>query len=140
MKDITVNKQKLIEVLEKNKKEHIKEYDLAMIGYKINVVKEYKSQLRKFRTLSDEEVENFNLGLNTTLPTSHKDDFDLVIGMLTASIDDTLEITENQYRKYYLNKWDWHYSWTLTNSGNVGIGTSSPEGQLYLKSHKLDVD
>jgi PleD family two-component response regulator len=136
MKDITVNKQKLIEVLEKNKKEHIKEYDLAMIGYKINVVKEYKSQLRKFRKLSDEEVKNFSLGLNTSLPTSHEDDFDLVIGMLNASVDDTLEITENQYREYYLNQWGWYSRWTLSNSGNVGIGTSSPEGQLYLSNHQ----
>ena len=136
MNDITVDKQKLIEILEKNKKEHIKEYDLAMIGYKINVVKEYKSKLREFRKLGDSEISEFSKQIQVPLPTSHEDDFDIVIGMLKVSEDELISITENQYREYYLNQWGWYSRWTLSNSGNVGIGTASTEGQLYLSNHQ----
>jgi len=129
---LRVNKQKLIDVLEKNKKEHIKTYDLAMIGYKINIENAYKDKLNQFKKLKGDEFLKFNININVTMPTSHEDDFDIVIGMLSVSEDNEVYITENQYREYYLNQWSWYRGWSISNSGNVGIGTSSPEGQLYL--------
>lgn len=127
MKSVTVKKKDLIKALKKNRAIHEKEYEEAIGGYRLEAEQKVSELLDKIKSGVDFQVQ---LYLNE--PESHLEDYDSVIGMLEVANEKTLEITTEEYRKYYQNKWDWHQSWKVANDGyatlyNVsGMGNAKP--------------
>ena len=125
MEKIKVKKEKLISVLKENKIKHIEDYEKAVLGYKINVKKALSVKQKELKNLPLLELGKFNPSLDIFMPTSHENDFDTVIGMLEVCEDTEILINNDEYKQYYLNEWSWKRGWYLSNSANVGIGTSA---------------
>ena len=122
MNIVKVKKNDLIKVLEENKKKHVKDYEHAIHGYKIQL---HKQLLDKLEKLSNGDVADTNFK-DLYMPESHENDYDVVIGMLGVTEEKIIELTQSDYRAYYLDDWTWRRSWVGLNAGYIGIGSDSP--------------
>lgn len=101
--EVTVKKPELLEALKANREKHIAEYREALQGYRDKV-------RARLVVLLDEVVtadEDWLPTIAYPRPTSHVDDYDRVIRMLTMSVEDQISIREDQFACYVLDDWHW---------------------------------
>jgi len=135
MEKIKVNKLNLLEVLNKNRNQHIEDYKLAVEGYKILSKKALQKKLKELKNLNDENYNEFSLYFShIEKPVSHEDDFDTVIGMLNITIETDINISASEYKQYYLNEWQWKRDWYFSNTGYMGAaGSAGISGSAGIK-------
>ena len=116
MNKVFVKKEDLIKVLTENRDIHAKEYEEARKGYAIMAVDALDAKLKVIK-----EGKEFNMYFNdlNSPPESHVEDFQNVIDMLGVTEQVDVEITMDDYLKYYKNNWSWHQGWNLSNKGYV---------------------
>ena len=113
MDKVKVNKEDLISILKTNRDQHGKDYNDAVGGYLMTVEAELKKTLRKVR-----KGEEFDLYFrDLSKPDSHVKEYNDVIDMLSVSKDDDVNISMEDYLKYYKNEWNWCVSWSSQNTG-----------------------
>ena len=116
MKTVSMNKTKLLAIIEDNRTAHIREYNNAVKQYKIDLLNEVNN-------LHNELTELFNGKTNQTTieqahklswkpgqlpqPEAHIEDYDRVIEMLRLSVDDHINLSANEFDSYVRNKWAW---------------------------------
>lgn len=111
MKTVRVNKHELIELLKKNRNKHEQEYKEAFKGYiKISIEK------------LEESLEQFKAGKLTELkwreapPRDNTKDYDRVLEMLKLSVDNEIELTNDEFSNYVQDDWSWKDSWLMSNT------------------------
>ena len=112
MNTVTVNKTDLIKVLTENRDKHQTEYNEAYEGYKLLVIKAIEEKLEKVKS-----GEKFNMYFENlqSAPDCHVEDYQNVIDMLSITSDTSIQITMEDYLKYYKNNWSWVHGWSLSN-------------------------
>lgn len=111
MRKVTINQEKLLEILRENRETHKADYEDAYKGY-LETCKEKLEQL----------LEEFNAGDRETVqwsqipPQNQVKDYDRVIRMLELSVDDEVELTVDEFANYVQDDWHWKESWALSNS------------------------
>lgn len=111
MNKIRVSKEKLLDILRKNRDIHCKESAMLMFEYKTAI----KNTLNKL-------AEKANAGENVNIkelfahpePHSYEKDYNDAIGMLELCVDATLEIDKNEYRQFVLDDWNWKSSFAMS--------------------------
>ena len=97
--------------------------------------KEFEATLVKIK--AGEKFETFFRNLHK--PDSHVKEYTDVLDMLGISRDEEIQISMQDYLKYYKNEWDWADNWKMSNSGyatlyntvgTVGIGSITPKELL----------
>jgi len=131
MKTIRVQKSKLLEILRKNRAEHREIFLKAQQKFREVAIQELDKQLQAAR-----EGQRFVLRRITQLiePQDYTAKYDRAIQMLEMSVDDTIEITNQEFQNFIQDIWNWSRSWALSNSGYV----SSPK--LAALSGETDED
>lgn len=114
MKTVTIQKSKLTEILTKNRADHREIFLKAQEGYRAAVILLLDEQLKRARDGKDADIQKF---IAVTQPEDHTEDYDRVLSMLEMSVDDTIEVTSEEFRNYVQDKWNWSRSWALSNSG-----------------------
>lgn len=100
MNSIRMNKNDLIKILESNRQSHIQEYNEAMDNWYQEYQRLLTEEMGKDKSDSDGYVQ-------LTKPESHEKDYDRTISMLNHSIDNEVEISQNEYKMYVLDEWSW---------------------------------
>ena len=114
MKEVVVRKSELVEALKKNKNIHIKKYNKATIDFKNLVIKGLEKNLKLAK---EKGVLKTNLDLPVSPPLNYAESYDEAIGMLELSIEDTVLLDRDNYRRYYTDKWEWSRAFNATVSG-----------------------
>ena len=116
MKAVTIKKKELIKILKKNRDAHAEEYKEAYEGYKMTCIEELEARLEKVKN-----GEDFNMNfIDVREPDNHVEDYQNVIDMLEVGEEKSVQISMEQYLKYYKNKWEWHRSWEMSNAHYIG--------------------
>jgi len=110
---------KLLEALNLNREQHIKDYDTAEKVYKEVLVLELKSLLEKAE--AGEEVEHV-ISLRT--PTSHVREYDQAITMLEMTSDTEIEIDGSTFAKLVMDEWDWQGLFTRNTKAYTSIAST----------------
>jgi len=132
MKEVNIKKSEVLEALKKNREQFKKDYTVALEGYRLSIINIMGNYLRDFKKLKLEEIDTFpNVPYSYNKPQNHTEEFDTAISMLELEVNDTITLTANEYKQYFLNKWSWYERWRVDNEGNIGIGTDSPGLQLH---------
>lgn len=105
MNKIRVSKARLLTKLKENRDIHIKEYEEVYDEYQVDVIAKMKKLLSAAKKVNRLKEIDTRVGLNP--PRSNETDYNMAIKMLEFSIDDELEITQNEFEQYVLNEWDW---------------------------------
>jgi hypothetical protein len=111
MFEAEVNKEVLIIALERNKSNHVATYERAWEKYREAVLAEAARQLDEFKAGKGTRI---MVGL--TPPSNHENDYEIVLGLLKMSTESTVTLSDNDFRQYVLDDWDWKQQWATVNS------------------------
>ncbi|MFN0203469.1 MAG: hypothetical protein ACKVTZ_18220 [Bacteroidia bacterium] len=113
--EISVKKEDLLVILKRNREQHKKDFDRAIYFWQ----KRFKEVLEE---VSEETYTVFPKSLErvrNSCPDSCVKEYDDIIDMFEMSINDTIILTSDAYRKFCKDEWDWKSStygnWYYTN-------------------------
>lgn len=114
MDRVILKKSQLLEVVKKNRETHIDDYKDALSGFK----EQRKKILTKMAEKADRGEEEIDISplWNLRKPDSHQKDYDRVISMLTHHVGETVELSNDDFGRYFQDEWDWKEGWTTSNS------------------------
>ena len=98
-----IEKLKLLNEIKANRKRHIDQYNEAVVEFK----SEYLKKLKEMIDNADKEI---ILYIQLRKPESHEEDYNLIISMLEMSSETHIEITQDEFENYVLDKWPWRDS------------------------------
>lgn len=111
---VRMDKERLLERIKKNRDEHRKIYEEAMEGWKRAVITALEQA-----TKDALEGKAYHISFHLPQPEDHTDEYDTVIELLEASLDDEFELTYGQFSNYVLDKWGWQHHF-LDNASGYG--------------------
>lgn len=103
-------KEVLIKQIQENRDTHRSVFEAALEGYRTEAVKRLERQIEEIK--AGKLVSHFSL----TLPEDHTDDYDTVLSMLNACVDEEIELTMSDYAMYMLDEWSWKKQFITSNS------------------------
>ena len=134
---ITVEKKRILEIIKRNKENHVEEYKEAMKGYRVGVVAGLEKLMGNIQDMSNEvelsleEARNggklktsFSLDVYSPFtdlikPESHEKEYETVIGMIELDTGVEVELDRGEYRNYVQDDWDWSDSFNQQVSGSL---------------------
>jgi len=122
MKNIKAKKTEVLEILKKNRALHEEIFIEAQKVYREEVIRQLDEALKNAR-----EGRGFPGYLEIKTPENHTKDYDRVIRMLELSVEDTIELAENEVQIYVMDQWTWSHQWAASNSRYLMSNEASPE-------------
>lgn len=124
---VTVNKVQLLEILQKNLKNHIDEFAKACDIYRAKLAEEINSNLALLESylvaLKNSDFNNQpdapRLSNKLPKPVSYAVHYERAIGMLKLHSKDEMTIDLSTYQKYVEDDWEWSSSAKVSNSSYV---------------------
>lgn len=115
MKTVTVSKAEFIDKVAANREKHRAVFESAQEGYREFLVSELDKRL-------DEAKRGLPVSryIIADEPEDHTDDYDTVLEMARMSVDDIIEVTQQEFAWYVLDKWTWKQQW----AGSVSTYTA----------------
>jgi hypothetical protein len=111
METVKVRRNELLEKLSVNRDNHRTLFLEAQQGYRELVIQELDRSLRDAR--EGREIRTF---IRMEAPQDHTGDYDTVIAMLNMSVDDTVELSSQEFRCFVQDQWQWAHAALVTNS------------------------
>ena len=102
MESVRVDKKALIKDLKKNLGQHRAIFEQAVEGYRKLAVQQLTGHINRIK--KGELVEVY---VRLPLPEDHSRDYERVIQMLERSLDETVPLSETDFRAYVQDDWDW---------------------------------
>lgn len=111
MKTVKVNKDWLKEIVARNRAGHRVQFERAFEGYRAECIRVLGENLDAFR-----RGERSRLVWSEYPPEDHTKEYDRVLAMLEASVDITIELTNQEFAQYAQDNWEWHERWVMSNA------------------------
>lgn len=99
---VTVKKDRLRDRLNSYRLIHLKAFEKAIAGFRLAAAKILNERIVEIR-----EARTTNLFVNLDVPESRVKDYDDALTMLDWWEGDDVELTQDQFRAYVLDEWDW---------------------------------
>ena len=106
MKNVIVEKKKLLEALKENREKHQKDYDEALENWAGTARIQLADELDDLKNCPEDASLFFDL----PKPESYVKDYDRAIAMVEMDVRDTLEMSEMDFRQFVLDEWGWKES------------------------------
>lgn len=109
MRTVTVTTQDFLTRVRANRDNHRDVFEQALEGYRNRLTAELEKRVRDLgrgRTIDQ------YIGLPE--PEDHTDDYDRIITMAEMSVNDTVELKEEEFAMYVMDQWRWKQSFTDT--------------------------
>jgi hypothetical protein len=117
METVEVDKMKLVQTLEKNKADHVKEFEEAWDAYAEKLVANLTAMLDAAKSGDVAEVQ---LHINLTKPENHEADYDRAIEMLEWEVHNTVELQEHEFANLVQDNWGWARIFAESYHSNTG--------------------
>lgn len=108
LKTINIRKTELLKKLCENKEKHEKDYKIALSGFRVDCLDKLKDAMKDAK----KGLTPNNLSFGE--PSCHSEDYQTMIEMLEMSVDDELEITYEQFKRYVKDEWEWKRSFDIS--------------------------
>ena len=110
MKSVWIKKQDLLAKVKENRELHSKLYLEAVDGFKKAVVEKLELYLE------DTKKGKYHSSYHLEEPINQLADYDRVIAMLEMSINEDIELSDQEFDQYVLDNWHWKSMVSLRNS------------------------
>lgn len=110
MEKITIKKEKLKEIIVKNRAEHRDIFLKAQGRYREEVIKQLDSMLADAR-----DGKRIRVAINLVEPQDHTDDYDRAIKMLELAEEESMVLSEVDIACYVMDQWGWSRNWAVSN-------------------------
>jgi hypothetical protein len=104
---VKVNRLKLLEVLQNNKKTHVDEFNKAIVQFRKDVIEEMTTLLDR---VTKGETLRTGLQQNVMQPVSHEKEYDKAITKYSMSVDDEIYLNDPQFDQLVMDNWQWKNS------------------------------
>ncbi len=111
MQKVTVNKVNLLVKLTANRKQHRETFEQALEGYRQEVIERLDKACQDAKD-GKKIVTYFQIDK----PFDQTGDYDRAIKMLEWSLDDTHELTQEEFAQYVMDDWEWSSRTNITNT------------------------
>jgi hypothetical protein len=118
MKDVKVNREQLEQKVQENRNAHRAVFEDAQKNYRDLVIEELDKMLADAR--SGRKIIRAVL---LPEPEDHTEDYDRVLAMLDMSVDEVIELEEEDFKCYVLDQWGWQRSFA-SNTMRYSSGNS----------------
>lgn len=119
MKTVTVAKDKLQNVLKANRFEHRHNFEEAQKGYRAKAIEVLDKALQDAR-----EGRKIRTYIELEAPIDQTKDYDRAIQMLEMSVDENIQLSEQEFAEYVLDDWSWKHQFTATHALYAGANGS----------------
>lgn len=116
MKEVTINKDALVERIQSNRDAHRGLYDEAIKGYYLAVARWLDIQQENLNT-----GEPFETYFNEPRPEDHTNDYDVVLDMLSMSVADTITLSQREFAQYVRDEWGWKQEFLMSASNYTSL-------------------
>lgn len=110
-KEFSVNKARLLGVLQENRIKHKENFTLAMRGYRAAMVQELEKKLAAAR--EDKDVDH---SIKLPRPEDHTEDYDRAIQIVEWSEGDEFTVSVREFESFVNDRWSWSDHFAFTNS------------------------
>lgn len=111
MREVKVLKEELLIKLRQNRDKHEETYKDAMDQYRRDMEAVLFGMIDDMR--EKKEIKHF---IEMDVPECHLDDYDGIIGLLEMSTDIYVDLSDYEYKRYVLDRWDWQESFAKNTS------------------------
>ena len=137
MKEINIEKTKLLEVIRANRDRHLADYTTAMREYVLEITEDVHGlgkELLQFKNTVDtldtsvavsaDDLKTFTTALTKvssawyqkagchTQPVSFAKEYDSIIRKLELSHDEIIQLSDAEFEKYVMDNWQWKQEFT----------------------------
>lgn len=111
MDEVKVKREKLLEVVRKNRKAHRDLFLKAQEGYRKDMIAELDQMLQDAK-----DGKQIRRAVMMPEPQDHTADYDRVITMLEMSVDKEIELDSEAFDNYVMDNWAWRAHAMATNT------------------------
>ncbi|KKM74264.1 hypothetical protein LCGC14_1402120 [marine sediment metagenome] len=115
MDTVTVRVKELLATVKENREAHRTLFLTAQGNYREQMVKELDSMLADARA-----GRRIRRAVSMPEPEDHTADYDRVIRMLEMSVDEEVELHEDDFSRYVMDQWEWARSFASNTMAYVG--------------------
>lgn len=115
MRTVRLDRDAFVSAVQENRDNHRAVFEEALEGYRDRWVAELERRLRDVRR--GREV---NQIFRLPEPEDHTDDYDRVLTMARMSVDDIVELSEDEFAMYVMDQWSWKGNFTRTTTMYTG--------------------
>lgn len=107
--DITVSRNKLLDILKENYQKHCTEYEAAKVRYRVFAIKQLKERLDQLQDPGEWRTLKLStyLSFRAAPPPTYAKDYQDVIDLLEMCEDAKISISAHQFRCWCKDDWDW---------------------------------
>lgn len=102
MQTITVSKDDLLTTLKANLEEHQNTFDRAQEQYRQRIIEALDRRLQDAR-----DGKRISTYINLPEPVNYTEEYRTAIAMVEWAVGDTVDLTQRDFERYVLNKWEW---------------------------------
>lgn len=113
---IKVKKSDLLDKIKVNKENHKKEYEEAVVAYRIEARKQLNQQKKSL------EKGDLNLRLNLVAPVNMEAEYDKLIQIFEWEVEDHVELSTGEFNEYVLDETQFAVSAKMLNSTYLAAG------------------
>lgn len=111
MQIVRVKKTELLEKLKANRDEHRQIFLEALDGYHEAAMAALEERIKEAK-----ENKRVNLFFTLEQPVDQTKEYDRVIKMLEMSVDDEVELTQQEFANYVMDDWSWMGQFLASNA------------------------
>ncbi len=116
MQRVTVDKAKFVERVTKNRDGHRRTFEKALRGYRARMIAELERRIDDLHR--GRRIDQY---IRLPEPEDHTADYDRVLTMAAMSIDDTVELTQDEFAMYVMDQWRWKQDFTETTAHYLAV-------------------
>lgn len=120
MRQIKVNKTKLIKILKDNREEHRGLFLEAQKAFRQVAINALDEQLKAAR---DGKPFQLQVLVSLQAPQDHTKDYDRCIAMLEMSVEKEVIVSDQEFQNFVQDTWSWSRNWALSNQSYVSSGS-----------------
>lgn len=122
MRDVEVDKARLVEALTTNRRTHTADFELAWDGFVVKARENVEAILDELKKAPRGKAPQLHIGLAP--PQDHTIDYDRALEMCDWELGETVTLTEEEFQQFVQDDWNWKHAFSLSNQ--LYTGSPSP--------------
>lgn len=114
MNSVTMDKGKLLAIVQANKERHRQLYHEAHEAFMDKAIKNFEELLGRAKR------GHVKLYVDLVEPKDHTKDYERVVLMLEHEVGDTIELTSREFAQYVQDEWGWQEEFSTAYLSNTG--------------------
>lgn len=121
MNDVRMPRQKVLDIMRKNRDQHVEMYNTAFSKWKQDYAQQIQDEADRINgmTLDDWDGKD-TFYMTDPRPHSYEDQYTEAIQMLEHDSRNEIVLSRSDYRRYVQDNWDWKENFMTSNSKYLG--------------------